>query len=167
MRLSDRPTVQVEIEIDAPRQTVWELVTDPVAMGDCSPEYLGGEWLPPAQGPAVGACFTGRNRRDGVTWETTASVVECEPERIFAFRIGETEVPSSTWRFQFHPTKAGGTRLVQSCAIGTAESPLTAAIASRPDREEVIVAARTAELRRNMSSTLEVLRQKATAASVA
>src|SRR5688500_9083278 len=126
MRLMDGPTVQVEIDIDAPRHAVWGLVTDPAAMGDFSPEYLGGEWVPPSEGPALGARFTGRNNREGVTWETTATVVECEPERIFAFRIGAADAPSTTWRFQFHPTKAGGTRLVQSCALGTAQSPLTA-----------------------------------------
>ena len=94
MRLVDGPTVQLEIEIDAPRSTVWELVTDPAAMGDFSPEYLGGEWDPPFDGPAVGARFTGRNRREGATWQTTATVVECERERIFAVRIGEADAPS-------------------------------------------------------------------------
>ena len=162
MRLADGPTVQTEIEIDAPRDVVWQLVTDLAAMGEFSPEYVGGEWNPPSDGPAVGARFTGTNARGDVTWQTTAEVIACEPERLFSFRIGNADDPSTTWRFQFHPTKAGGTRLVQSCALGTAQSPLTAAIADRPDREEVIVANRTAELLRNMSATLEALRAKAT-----
>jgi len=44
MRLSDRPTVQGDVEIDAPRAIVWALVTDPARMGEFSPENTGGAW---------------------------------------------------------------------------------------------------------------------------
>src|SRR5688572_17616666 len=69
MRMSDRPTVDVCIHIEAPAARVWQLVTDIVLMGQWSPEYQGGEWLDGASGPTVGARFKGRNKRRDREWE--------------------------------------------------------------------------------------------------
>jgi uncharacterized protein YndB with AHSA1/START domain len=148
----------VEIEIQAPPEVVWQLVTDPQKMGEFAREYEGGAWDPPHRGPALGATFTGHNRRGATAWHTIATVVECAEQRVFAFVVGDISNPSATWRYQFHPTKGGGTRLAESCTIGTAASPLTAAIADRPDREAVIVANRTAEHLANIEATLRALK---------
>lgn len=163
MRLEDRPTVQVEIDIDAPRRVVWDLVTDPRLMGSFSPENLGGGWDEPFTGPDVGARFTSRNRWGQMEWETTALVVQCAAERVFSFVVGDVEVPAATWRYQFHPRKGGGTRLVEMVELGTGRSGTSDRITEVPDKEEHVIAARTAEHLRNMEATLAAVKQAAEA----
>lgn len=161
MRLEDRPTVQVEIEIAAPRELVWSLVVDPTRMGEFSPENLGGAWEEPWTGPAVGARFVARNRRAGLEWETTSTVVQCEPNRVFAFVVGDPENPAATWRYQFHPRRAEGVRIAESVELGPGPSGLTARIAMVPDKEEEVVAARAAEHASHMAATLTALKAAA------
>ena len=53
MRMSDRPTVDVEIFVAASPTRVWKLVTNLDRMGQWSPEYQGGEWIDGAPGQEV------------------------------------------------------------------------------------------------------------------
>ena len=161
MKLVDRPTVQVEVEIDAPSDIVWALVTDPARMGDFSPECEGGSWIDDADGPGVGARFTAGNRREARQWETTSTVVQCEPGRVFGWAVGDPSNASATWRYQFHPRRGGGTRLVESAEIGPGPSGLSAAVAEAPDKEEAMIANRTDEHRRNMEATLAAIKAAA------
>jgi len=168
MRLSDRPTVSDDVEIDAPPALIWSLVTDPARMGEFSPENGGGSWLRPATGPAVGARFTASNQRGAMSWTRTSTVIECRPPRVFAFAVTDPEDPAAdpvapiaVWRYQLHPRRDGGTWLVESVEFGTAPSPLTARIAEVPDKEELVVAARCAEHARNIGSTLHAIQAAA------
>jgi uncharacterized protein YndB with AHSA1/START domain len=161
MRLSDGPTVQVEIDIDAAREIVWALVTDPARMGDFSPENLGGSWDEPFTGPEVGASFTSQNRWGDMEWEMTTTVTQAEANRAFTFVTGDPNEPSATWRYQFHPRKGGGTRLVESMQFGTGFSGTTARILEVPEKEEFVIAARTLEHRDNMRRTLEAIKKVA------
>ena len=161
MKLVDRPTVQVEVEIDAPADVVWALVSDPSRMGELSPECEGGQWLDGADGPAIGARFNAGNRRGDRAWETESTIVQCEPGRVIAWAVADPDNPSATWRYQFHPRRGGGTRVVESVEIGPGPSGLTAAVAEVPDKEEAMVANRTEEHRRNMDATLAALKEAA------
>lgn len=170
MRLRDRPTVHGDVRIDAPRSLVWSLVTDPARMGALSPENTGGRWVPPFDGPAVGAVFSAGNRRGDMTWVRTSTVVECEPERVYAFAVTDPDDPAAdpadpiaVWRYQLHPTREGGTWLVESVEFGTAESPLTARIAEVPDKEEAVVASRCGEHAANIAATLQAIKAAAEA----
>ncbi len=160
MRMSDRPTVEEEIVVNAPPARVWELITDLNLMGQWSPEYQGGEWLDGAAGPAVGARFKGRNKRGEREWESTSTVLESEPGRSFAWAAGDPGNAAATWRFDLIP-EGPGTRVHQHVELGPGPSGLTAVIDARPDREEDIVAARTAEHSRNMQATLAGLKASA------
>jgi uncharacterized protein YndB with AHSA1/START domain len=162
MNLADGATVQVEIEIDAPRETVWALVTkDPTRMGQFSPENLGGSWDHPHTGPEVGARFTASNQWNGMEWSTTSTVTQAEPNRAFSFVVGDPAEPSATWRYQLHPLKGGGTRLVELMQFGTGFSPLKERILEVPDKEEIVVAVRSLEHADNMAQTLEAIKQAA------
>lgn len=160
MRMQDRPTVAVELVVVASAARVWALVTDLVLMGQWSPEYQGGEWLDGATGPVVGARFQGRNQRRERQWESTSTVIEAEPGRSFAWAVGDPTHAAATWRFDLTP-EGHGTRVRQHVELGPGPSGLTARIAELPDREEDIIAARTAEHRRNMQVTLEGLKTAA------
>jgi uncharacterized protein YndB with AHSA1/START domain len=160
MRMHDKPTVAVEISIAAPPARVWELVTDLRLMGHWSPEYQGGEWLDGAIGPMVGARFKGRNKRQGREWESVSTVLEAAPGQSFVWAVGNPTNPAATWRFDLTPD-GSGTQVRQHVQLGPGPSGLTARIAELPDREEDIIAARTAELRRNMQTTLAGLKADA------
>lgn len=158
MFLADRPTAAGHVDIDAPRGVVWSLLTDPQRMGDFSPENDGGSWDPPATGPAVGATFTSSNTRKGMAFVRTSTVLECEEPRLFSFAAGDRDDATAIWRYELHPRRGDGTRVVEHMVFGTAPSPLTEAIAAAPEDEEVIVAARTAEHLRNIAATLTALK---------
>ncbi len=157
MRMSDRPTVDVEIFIAASPARVWELVTNLDRMGQWSPEYQGGEWIDGAAGPAVGARFKGRNKRREREWESVSTVTVCEPDRSFAWAVGDSDNPGASWRFDL-TFEGTGTKVCQQVQLGPGPSGLTARIAELPDREADVIAARIAEHRRNMQTTLEGLK---------
>jgi uncharacterized membrane protein len=52
-RYADKPTVQVQIWIDAPPQRAWALVSDVELMPTMSKELQSIEWLDGATGPAL------------------------------------------------------------------------------------------------------------------
>ena len=160
MRMSDRPTVDVCIHIVAPSARVWQLATDIVLMGQWSPEYQGGEWLDGASGPTVGARFKGRNKRRDREWESVSTVVEAKPGQSFVWAVGNPQNAAATWRIDLVP-EGTGTRVQHQVQLGPGPSGLTARIAELPDREEDIIAARTAEHRRNMQTTLAGLKAAA------
>ncbi|HYZ93475.1 MAG TPA: SRPBCC family protein [Actinomycetota bacterium] len=155
MRYADGPTAQVEIHIDAPPSRVWELVTDINLPARFSSEFQGAEWIEPATRAALGATFKGRNKHPAVgEWETTSYVVGCDPERLFAWQIGEGEEPGAQWRFELVPD-GDGTLLKQWMRMGPGRSGLNAAIDAMPDKEERIIERRCEEHRRNMTATVE------------
>ena len=69
--LADQPGTWVEIDVAAPPERVWEVVTDIDLPARFSEEFLGATWRTPV--PALGASFLGRNRHRAIgEWE-----VEC------------------------------------------------------------------------------------------
>ena len=160
MAMAELPTVEAEIFIEAPPDRVWELVTDIVLMGEWSPEYDGGVWLDGATVAVAGARFKGRNSREGREWESVSTVIEAEPNRSFAWAVGDPDNASATWRFDLASVR-NGTRVRQRVQLGPGPSGLTRRIAEVPDREAEVVAARVNEHRSNMNSTLDGLKSAA------
>lgn len=161
MRMSDGPTVEEEISINASPATVWALIIDLNAVGQWSPEYQGGEWLDGANGPTVGARFKGQNKREEREWESVSVVTECEAERTLAWAVGrDPGNPGARWRFDLTPI-GHGTHVRQQVLIGPGPSGLTAVIDQRPDLEERIIDNRIAEHSRNMQATLQGLKSAA------
>jgi uncharacterized protein YndB with AHSA1/START domain len=104
--------------MDAPPEQVWDLVSDVTRIGSFSPETFEAKWVEPADGPAVGARFRGHVRRNGwgpVYW-TSCIVVECEPNRRFAFGVGPEDKPWNIWSYDLAPA-GGGTDVTESFAL--------------------------------------------------
>ena len=155
MRYADGPTVEVDTYIDAPPSRVWELVCDIDLPSRFSEEFQGATWLDDATGAAPGAKFRGRNKHPAAgEWETTSTVVACEPERIFEWAVVDPDNPSATWRFEL-VAEGDGTRLRQWARFGPGPSGLSAVIERMPDKEERIIERRLAEHRENMTRTIE------------
>ena len=111
--------ISASVELAAPPETVWELVSDVSRMSDWSPEcrkivVLGS----PKQG--VGTKFIGLNRRGWAVWPTTSKVVRFEPGKAVAWRTRES---GATWSYEIAPTASGtsltGRRELPSYTIGT------------------------------------------------
>lgn len=78
--------LSVSREINAPAPTVMALVTDVTRVGEWSPETTSCAWLAGADGPALGARFSGSNRNGFHRWTTKCEVIAAEPLH-FAFRV--------------------------------------------------------------------------------
>lgn len=170
MRLADGPQVECEIEIAAAPQRVWELVSDIATSVRHSPELQEVAWLDGAEGPAVGACFAGRNRNDGLgEWRTVSRIAEMAEPHTFQWEVvhfndrsaGE---PLAVWTYLLEPLAEGaGTRLRHGMRIGPARGPLHDIVESYPEREGQIVVGRLAKLRTGIEATLAGVKAEAEA----
>lgn len=162
-RYADKPTVGVKTWIGAAPERVWALVSDVAQMPNMSEELQSVEWLDEAVGPAVGARFVGRSKHAALgEWQTTSTVVEYEPRRVFAWAVEDPADPSAVWRFRLTP-KDGGTELSQWMQLGPGRSGLSFAIDAMPDKEQKIVFVRMREFERGMTATLEQIKKRAEA----
>lgn len=162
-RYADKPTVEVQTWIEAAPERVWSIVSDIGRMPGMSTELQAVEWLEGATGPAVGHKFVGYSRHDAFgEWSTTSEVVEYEPQRVFAWAVGDAAHPSAIWRFHLRP-KDGGTELAEWMQMGPGRSGLSVAIDRMPDKEQKIVFVRLREFERNITETLAQIKKLAEA----
>ena len=158
VRYADKPTVEVPIEIDAPPERVWAVVSDIAVMPGASRELQAVEWLDGRSGPGLGARFAGHNRHEAFgEWSTVSVVVEYDPPRVFAWAVGDPDWPSAIWRFSLEPHDRG-TLLRQWVQVGPGRSGLSFAIDRMPDKEQKIVFVRLRELETNMGATLAAVK---------
>ncbi len=99
-------TVRRSVEIGAPTELVWGLVSDLPAMGRFSPENTGGRWKR-GGGPAVGAVFRGTNAQGRRRWSTRCTVTRCDPGSAFAFTVRAAGLPVAGWSYVLAPPLAG------------------------------------------------------------
>jgi uncharacterized protein YndB with AHSA1/START domain len=153
----------VTVEVTAPPETVYALVSDITRMGEWSPECVRCSWVKGATGPVVGARFKATNKgRRGPAWSNTPAVTVAEPGRQFAFNRSGPGIGSYTWRYVMEPT-ATGTRLTESFEahrpLGSAMSWLTERWTGSADRD--------ADLHAGMVTTLDRLKAAAEQAEAA
>lgn len=91
------------IEIDAPPDQVYAIVSDVTRTGEWSPECHRCEWLEGFNEPTVGARFRGHNRYRWLKWSRLNRVEVADPGREFAFRVltDWMNKDSSIWRYTF------------------------------------------------------------------
>ena len=92
---------EVSIDISAPPEKVWGLVTDVTNMGRWSPECHRCEWQGGASGPAVGATFKGWNKRGAMRWSTVSKVVAADEPSHFAWEVTQSKM---RWGYRFTPS---------------------------------------------------------------
>ena len=111
----------VSVDIAAPPEQVYDLVSDITRMGEWSPECVRCTWTKGATGPVAGARFKATNKGGrGPAWFNTPVVTVADPGREFAFNRSGPGIGSYTWRYVFEPTPTG-TRVTESF---DAERPL-------------------------------------------
>jgi uncharacterized protein YndB with AHSA1/START domain len=113
--------ISVAVDIAAPPQAVWSVVSDVTRMPEWSPECR--RILPlGSQRSGTGTRFVGINRRGWAVWPTTSTVVRFETDRAVAWK---TRQSAATWTYELEPTGAG-TRLSARRDLD-AYSPMTKA----------------------------------------
>ncbi|UPK76420.1 SRPBCC family protein [Nocardioidaceae bacterium SCSIO 66511] len=99
--------LEASIDIDAPVDRVWAIVSDLKRMG---------EWSPNCRKMVVfgevrkGTRTLNINRKGVLHWPTNAKVVALEPNERLVFRITENR---SVWSYALEPTDNGGTRVIE------------------------------------------------------
>lgn len=163
MKLSDAPTTRAEIEIDAPADVVWEIVTDLQTPALTSAEFQGAEWLDGITAPVVGGRFRGRNEHKAIgQWETTCVVTVADKPHEFAYVVGDHGNPGAVWRYLIEPAERGtGVVLRQIAQIGPGPSGLSPAIERMPEKEERIVERRLQEHHAAIAANLAQIKQLA------
>jgi len=98
------------IEIAAPPESLWQMVSDVTRTKEWSPDVVMSAWVPPWTGPVVGAQFESTNHMPFVgRWRSRSTVTASDPGRRFAFAVGRNPAdPNTTWAWDFEPA-AGGT----------------------------------------------------------
>ena len=115
MQTLDRDSVSLYME--APPETVYELVADVTRMPEFSPEIRRCSWLDGATGPAVGARFGAVNKvQRGPAWTNKPVVTVVEPGRAFAFARTEKFGGTVEWTYRFEPERSG-TNVIESYEV--------------------------------------------------
>lgn len=97
---------RVEVEVDAPVEQVWEVVSDVTRVGEWSHECRSASWVGDARRAIPGARFQGRNQASRLArWSRTSEVVAVDPLRELAWRTVSTPLfPDITeWRIRLEP----------------------------------------------------------------
>jgi uncharacterized protein YndB with AHSA1/START domain len=101
---------QVSIDIAAPPEKVWSLLTDVTQMGRWSPECNRCAWLDGAAGPKVGAKFKGWNKRGLMRWSTVSTVVTADEPSHFAWQVDNSGMQ---WGYKFDDDGEGATHVTE------------------------------------------------------
>jgi uncharacterized protein YndB with AHSA1/START domain len=104
------PTAHSSIDIAAPPELVYRIVSDVTGLPEWAEETERCVWLGGATGPAVGAQFRGVNRHKGRRWAMKCTVTEAteDPQRCrFAFQVSLLGVPTAVWSYDIEATERG------------------------------------------------------------
>lgn len=97
-------TTEVSIDVQAPPERIYALVSDLPRMGEWSPECVKCVWKGGADQAEPGARFKGYNRRGWRRWSTNGEVVSAEPGRELSFDISALGLPAARWTYVVEPT---------------------------------------------------------------
>jgi hypothetical protein len=144
------------IEIEAPPEKLYELVSDVRRMGEWSPECRQCQWLDGATGPAVGARFKGTNRNGVARWSTKPRVVAADEGREFAFVTRWLGRDMTRWSYRFEPS--GDRTTVTESFEMLADMPWYFGVT---ERIMMGISDRKADLEANMAETLRKIKAAA------
>jgi hypothetical protein len=106
---STEPSATGTVEINAPPEAVYALITDLRVMSELAEETAVMRWQDGASAATPGAIFKGTNRNGWRRWTTRCRVTDAEPGRRFAFDVSHTRVPISRWQYDLAATDTGCT----------------------------------------------------------
>src|SRR4051812_26377295 len=156
--MAEKTHGEATVQMAAPPEAVYALVSDITRMGEWSPETYRCQWVGGATGPAVGARFKASNRHGIIRWSNKPEVIAAEPGKEFAFR--RTAVGGEVvWRYELAPDGEGGTTVTESFNVVKPTPPLIDWVIDKLMRSDD----RQAELIDGIRQTLERIRAAAEA----
>ncbi|MFI9506683.1 SRPBCC family protein [Nocardia sp. NPDC052566] len=99
-------TLEATIDISAPPEQVWAVVSDFKRVSEFSPHTVK---MVPLGTPKAGTWTVNWNKDGKKYYPTTSRIVRYEPNQAFAFRMNEN---FTVWSYTLEPT-ATGTKLIQ------------------------------------------------------
>ncbi|GAA3442580.1 SRPBCC family protein [Planomonospora venezuelensis] len=102
------PSASASIEISAPPEAVYDLVSDVTGMSGWNVECERVRWVGPVREARAGARFRGSNRNGRRRWSTVCTITAADPGRAFAYHVragGVLDV--AVWRFEITRTPDG------------------------------------------------------------
>ena len=147
--------IEESIDISAPPERLYGMVSDLSRMGEWSPENQGGSWVGGATGATEGAKFKARNQRGRRSWSSLVTVVPANPPKEVAWVSKAMGMKIALWRYRFEPDGKGGTTVTESTEdqrgmFMNVVGPLASGVRDR-----------AGENRKNMRATLEQLKKAA------
>lgn len=153
--------VVVNVEIAAPPDVVYDLVSDLPRMGEWSPECERVSWKPPSRAARVGAQFRGHNRIGWRRWSTSGRVVAAQRGRELSFDISSLfGLPVARWSYRLEES-AGG------CSVQEVFEDHRGRLLKAVGIVGTGVTDRAAHNRRTMATTLAQLKKAAEARAAA
>ncbi len=151
-----------EVLIEAPAETIYDLVADVTITGRFSPECVECQWTSGTPGE-VGSQFIGRNRVGDREWEMTCEVVAADRPRSFGWTVLTEAIDRETSVWTFDVLPAGrGVVLQQTFAMKQPPTGLQALLDVRsPEDQERTIELRRARLDSGMRVTLEAYKHEA------
>ncbi|WP_157897156.1 SRPBCC family protein [Mycobacteroides salmoniphilum] len=101
---------EYSVQVSAPPEQLWDMVSDITRMGRFSPENRAGWWLKPSAAPAVNSWFIGVNRIGPVIWATPCRVTALDPGRHFEFKVS---LVGTVWGYYLDPAEDGGVMITE------------------------------------------------------
>ncbi len=132
-------TGQATIEVDAPIETVFELIADIERMGEWSPECYRTEWHDPHRTVARGATFQGYNRSGFTWWDVPCEILAVEPPMRLEFAAPAGHAAATVWTYDLQAGD-GTTIVTERFDAPMLVMPETPA-GQIPDRRTALVAA--------------------------
>lgn len=111
--------LETAIEINAPVDTVWGLISDFENMPRWSPQTRKMFVRGPVQ---AGTNVINYNRKGWKVWPTRAVLTAVEPNRRLAWHVKDN---LSEWSYDLEPTAAGGTRVTERRVLGEKRSAIS------------------------------------------
>ncbi len=110
---------RVEVEVAAPVEAVWRVVSDVTRTGEWSHECHRVEWLDGATHAEPGVRFRGASTSLWWRWHRTCEVTEVASGRSIGWHTVRTwmYVDSTEWRLSLEPLDEGRTRVVQTYEV--------------------------------------------------
>jgi uncharacterized protein YndB with AHSA1/START domain len=105
--MSDQPQYTSTIDIAAPPEKVWSMVSDLPRMGEWSPENVGGKWKGGATEAAPGAKFKGTNKNGWHRWGAGVIINEATAPNKLSFTVKIAGLTGATWGYDIEPTSDG------------------------------------------------------------
>jgi uncharacterized protein YndB with AHSA1/START domain len=102
------------ITIRSKRETVFELISDPMRTGEWSPECVACRWITPADRAAVGARFRGTSRNGWRRWRTTSTITDMVAGERFAWEVTYFGLPVACWEYRIHDAGSRAVELSQT-----------------------------------------------------